>query len=213
MDARRAGTPPLGGGGPVHDSPARRRGLRGRPHPPISARGASHLRTGLLAGAVIGRSGVSCSCRGRPSRASRHRGRPARAAAACATAFRAEPATSLPVGTELAAPPRLARRKARQNRAAHAEFERDLIAARRGGVKLGRKSSLTPDQVKPARRRVEGGEGLSSIAATLRVGRTTLYRALKGGSLILGRRVVSPLITILTCPRPAAHARHPGQSR
>ncbi|MFI5022399.1 MAG: recombinase family protein [Alphaproteobacteria bacterium] len=68
------------------------------------------------------------------------------------------------------------------------EFERSLIvertrasliAAKRRGQKLGRKAILTPAQVKHARRLIDGGESPRTVATTLRVGRTTLWRALK----------------------------------
>lgn len=69
-----------------------------------------------------------------------------------------------------------------------AEFERSLIvehtraglkAAKRRGVKLGRKPTLTPAQVAHARRLIDGGESPRTVASTLRIGRTTLWRALK----------------------------------
>jgi DNA invertase Pin-like site-specific DNA recombinase len=72
-----------------------------------------------------------------------------------------------------------------------AEFERALIvertraglrAAKRRGVKLGRKPSLTPGQVTHARRLIDGGESPRTVATTLRVGRTTLWRALKAAT-------------------------------
>jgi DNA invertase Pin-like site-specific DNA recombinase len=72
--------------------------------------------------------------------------------------------------------------------AALAEFERSLIlertraglkAAKHRGVKIGRKPSLTAAQVAHARRLIDGGESPSTVANTLRVGRTTLWRALK----------------------------------
>lgn len=69
-----------------------------------------------------------------------------------------------------------------------AEFERSLIvertcagltAAKRRGVKLGRKPVLTPAQVKHARRLIDDGESPRIVASTLRVARSTLWRALK----------------------------------
>ena len=72
-----------------------------------------------------------------------------------------------------------------------AEFERALIvertraglkAAKRRGVKLGRKPILTPAQVAHARRLIDGGESPRTVASTLRVGRTTLWRALKAAA-------------------------------
>jgi DNA invertase Pin-like site-specific DNA recombinase len=75
--------------------------------------------------------------------------------------------------------------------AALAEFERSLIvertraglkAAKRRGVKVGRKPTLTPAQVTHARRLIDGGESPRTVASTLRVGRTTLWRALKAAA-------------------------------
>jgi DNA invertase Pin-like site-specific DNA recombinase len=55
----------------------------------------------------------------------------------------------------------------------------NLIAAKPRGQKLGRKAILTPAQVKHARRLIDGGESPRTVASTLRVGRTTLWRAWK----------------------------------
>jgi DNA invertase Pin-like site-specific DNA recombinase len=72
-----------------------------------------------------------------------------------------------------------------------AEFERSLIiertraglmAAKRRGQKLGRKPSLTVAQVKHARSLIEGGESPRTVASAFRVGRTTLWRALKAAA-------------------------------
>lgn len=69
-----------------------------------------------------------------------------------------------------------------------AEFERTLIiertraglaAAKKRGQKLGRKPTLTAIQVQEARKLIEGGEKHHAVAASLSVGRTTLWRALK----------------------------------
>jgi DNA invertase Pin-like site-specific DNA recombinase len=69
-----------------------------------------------------------------------------------------------------------------------AEFERSLIvertragllAAKRRGQKLGRKPILTPAQIKHAAHLIEGGESPRAVAASFRIGRTTLWRALK----------------------------------
>jgi DNA invertase Pin-like site-specific DNA recombinase len=69
-----------------------------------------------------------------------------------------------------------------------AEFERSLIvertragllAAKRRGQKLGRKPILTPAQIKHAACLIEGGESPRAVAASFRIGRTTLWRALK----------------------------------
>ncbi len=71
--------------------------------------------------------------------------------------------------------------------AALAEFERSLIiertragmkAAKARGVVVGRRRALSPAQIAHARLLVEGGESPSIIARSLKVGRSTLYRAL-----------------------------------
>lgn len=85
-----------------------------------------------------------------------------------------------------------ARRQHRKRRrpfgAAHDEFERSLtvertraglMAAKRRGQKLGRKPSLAPAQVTRARNLIGCGESPQSVAVALRIGRTTLWRALK----------------------------------
>ena len=68
-----------------------------------------------------------------------------------------------------------------------AEFERSIIAertraglaaARRRGVKVGRRLQLTPSQVGHARTLLDSGEGAASVARSLGVSRATLYRAL-----------------------------------
>ncbi len=68
-----------------------------------------------------------------------------------------------------------------------AEYERELIheraavarqAARARGKQTGRPRALTPDQVRIARRMREAGESVSTVCSTLRVARSTLYRAL-----------------------------------
>ena len=72
-----------------------------------------------------------------------------------------------------------------------AELERGLIAertraglkeAQRRGVKLGRKLKLTVQQIKHARRLIAQGEQPASVAQSLKVGRSTLYRALQGNA-------------------------------
>lgn len=70
-----------------------------------------------------------------------------------------------------------------------AEVERDLTtertkaglaAAKRRGVKLGRKPKLTAADVDHARRMIESGaESVAGMARILKVGRNTLGRALK----------------------------------
>ena len=68
-----------------------------------------------------------------------------------------------------------------------AEFERALIiertragmkAAKARGVKVGRKRALTPAQISHARQLVDSGESPSVVARSMKVGRSTLYRAL-----------------------------------
>ena len=68
-----------------------------------------------------------------------------------------------------------------------AELERSLIiertqagmvAAKRRGVKFGRKPALTAQQIEYARHLIEKGEKAENIAKSLKVGRSTLYRAL-----------------------------------
>jgi DNA invertase Pin-like site-specific DNA recombinase len=69
-----------------------------------------------------------------------------------------------------------------------AEFERALIAerttaglaaARRRGVKFGRKPKLTPQQIEHARELREAGRPVPEIAELLGVHRVTLYRAMQ----------------------------------
>jgi Enterobacteriaceae phage serine recombinase len=68
-----------------------------------------------------------------------------------------------------------------------AELERSLIpertkagreAAKRRGVKLGRKPKLSPQQVAHARKLIEHGESPAHVAQLLKVARSTLYVAL-----------------------------------
>lgn len=70
-----------------------------------------------------------------------------------------------------------------------AEFERALIvertkagiqAAKRRGVKMGRRCSLSPEQVKNARTLLASEVPPREVARTLGVGKSTLYRSLKG---------------------------------
>jgi DNA invertase Pin-like site-specific DNA recombinase len=70
--------------------------------------------------------------------------------------------------------------------AALAEYERELIheraavarqAARARGKQTGRPRALTSDQIRLAHRMREAGESVSTICTTLRVARSTLYRA------------------------------------
>jgi len=68
-----------------------------------------------------------------------------------------------------------------------AELERSLItertragvkAAKRRGVKFGRKRKLTAQQIGHARKLIDAGERRAEVAALLNVDRTTLYRAI-----------------------------------
>lgn len=68
-----------------------------------------------------------------------------------------------------------------------AEFERELIrerttaglaAARARGVKVGRHEAVTAEQLAQAKTLVAAGHRVGDVAKTLKVGRSTLYRAL-----------------------------------
>jgi len=68
-----------------------------------------------------------------------------------------------------------------------AEFERSLIsertragmgAAKARGVHVGRRKALTAERLAHARMLIASGESPSSVARSLEVGRSTLYRAL-----------------------------------
>jgi DNA invertase Pin-like site-specific DNA recombinase len=70
-----------------------------------------------------------------------------------------------------------------------AQFERELTrerttaglaAARARGQKLGRPAALTPDQIRHAALLVSGGVSAGEVARSLNVGKSTLYRALRG---------------------------------
>ena len=69
-----------------------------------------------------------------------------------------------------------------------AELERSLIrertkagrdAAKKRGVKLGRKPKLSPQQVSHARKLIDNGESPAHVAKLLSVARSTLYASLK----------------------------------
>jgi len=73
-----------------------------------------------------------------------------------------------------------------------AELERSLIsertragvrAAKRRGVKFGRKPKLTRQQKVHARKLIDAGERREDVAALLNVDRTTLYRGLAAAAL------------------------------
>ncbi len=68
-----------------------------------------------------------------------------------------------------------------------AQFERDVLrertvaglaAAKRRGEHLGRPFALTPAQVREAKKMLARGESSNHVARVLRVGRSTLYRAI-----------------------------------
>ena len=70
-----------------------------------------------------------------------------------------------------------------------AEYEHSLIsertragvkAAKKRGVKFGRKRKLKPHQIVHARKLIDDGQRREDVAALLNVDRTTLYRALAG---------------------------------
>jgi DNA invertase Pin-like site-specific DNA recombinase len=78
-----------------------------------------------------------------------------------------------------------------------AEFERALIAertraglqsARRRGVRVGRPRVLNAGQLRKARTMVASGSSTEAVAQRLRVGRSTLYRALRTPSEKLRKR-------------------------
>jgi len=71
--------------------------------------------------------------------------------------------------------------------AALSEFERALIAertragiqaAKRRGVKLGRKPALSPEQVAHARKLIDAGDSPQAVARLLGVARSTLYKSM-----------------------------------
>jgi DNA invertase Pin-like site-specific DNA recombinase len=76
-----------------------------------------------------------------------------------------------------------------------AEFEYSLISertragvkdAKRRGVKFGRKSKLTAQQINQAKKLIAGGERPDDVAVSFHVGRSTLYRALSGKEQFTG---------------------------
>ena len=69
-----------------------------------------------------------------------------------------------------------------------AELERSLIgertragakAAKKRGVKFGRKQTVTPDRLDHARKLIRDGKTPTEAAKILRIGRSTLYRSLQ----------------------------------
>ncbi len=69
-----------------------------------------------------------------------------------------------------------------------AQFERDVLrertvagmrAAKSRGEHIGRPPALTSSQIREARKMLERGESPSHVARVLRVGRSTLYRAIR----------------------------------
>jgi DNA invertase Pin-like site-specific DNA recombinase len=76
-----------------------------------------------------------------------------------------------------------------------AEFERRLTtertragmkAAKSRGIEVGRRRALTTDQINHARELIEHGKSPSAIARSMKVGRSTLYRALNLSTLEVG---------------------------
>lgn len=72
--------------------------------------------------------------------------------------------------------------------AALAEFERALIgertreglaAARKRGVKIGRRRALSASKLRRARDCIDAGESAKEVARRLNIGRSTLYRSLR----------------------------------
>jgi len=68
-----------------------------------------------------------------------------------------------------------------------AQFERDVLrertvagmrAAKKRGEHIGRPSALSPTQIREAKKMLERGESPNHVARVLRVGRSTLYRAI-----------------------------------
>jgi DNA invertase Pin-like site-specific DNA recombinase len=68
-----------------------------------------------------------------------------------------------------------------------AQFERDVLrertvagmrAAKSRGEHIGRPAALTPAQVREAKKMLDRGESPNHVARILRVGRSTLYRAI-----------------------------------
>ncbi len=68
-----------------------------------------------------------------------------------------------------------------------AQFERDVLrertvagmrAAKKRGEHIGRPAALSPAQVREAKKMLERGESPNHVARVLRVGRSTLYRAI-----------------------------------
>jgi len=71
-----------------------------------------------------------------------------------------------------------------------AQFERDVLrertvagmrAAKKRGEHIGRPSALSPTQIREAKKMLERGESPNHVARVLRVGRSTLYRAIGPG--------------------------------
>jgi DNA invertase Pin-like site-specific DNA recombinase len=60
---------------------------------------------------------------------------------------------------------------------------RDALAAKkRRGEHIGRRRALSPSRLEAAREMLESGHGAARVARILKVGRSTLYRALAVGS-------------------------------
>jgi DNA invertase Pin-like site-specific DNA recombinase len=73
----------------------------------------------------------------------------------------------------------LAEIRAQPYQRAHEGGREGGAAARRRGVKFGRKPKLSPEQIEHARKLIDDeGRRRADVAALLNVDRTTLYRAL-----------------------------------
>lgn len=59
-----------------------------------------------------------------------------------------------------------------------------LAAKKRRGERVGRKPALTPSQVQLARRELDAGTSANQVARNLRVGRSTLYRAMAAATTV-----------------------------
>ena len=70
-----------------------------------------------------------------------------------------------------------------------------LKAAKARGRRNGRKAKLTGTQIAHARRLIADGDSVRSVAGTLRVGKSTLYRALGADSVGLVFGTSKPLET------------------
>jgi len=56
-----------------------------------------------------------------------------------------------------------------------------MRAAKKRGEHIGRPSALSPTQIREAKKMLERGESPNHVARVMRVGRSTLYRAIGPG--------------------------------